>query len=407
MLSGLFLPDNAHRPPAPASADGFGFPAGPAHARAALTTIAAWPQYASTPLVPLPGMAAELGCGALYYKQESGRFGLGSFKTLGGAYAVQRLLGRIVAERTGTTPTAADLLAGAYADSAAQVTVCCATDGNHGRSVAWGAAQLGCNSVIFIHEAVTRARADAIAALGARVVRLPGTYDDAVRHAQAEADRQGWFVVSDTSYPGYAEIPGWIMQGYSLIAEEIRDQLGARVPTHVFLQAGVGGFAAAIMACMAMAYAPVPPRFITVEPETAACLLASAHAGAPTAVTGDLHTIMAGLACGEPSSLAWPAIHALTDAYLALDDESIRQTMRALARGVGDDSPVIAGESGAAGLAGLREVMANPELAGRLGLSHHSVVLAIGTEGATDPAMYREIVGRDAAELEKAMADAR
>lgn len=379
--------------PAP-TADSFAFPAGPDAAVQVLRTIADWPHYARTPLLALPGLARSLGCGAIHYKQEAPRFGLGSFKALGGAYAVQRVLAAIVAQRTGQVPDSQDLFSGRHADITGSVTVCCATDGNHGRSVAWGAAQFGCQCVIYIHQAVSQARADAIAALGATVRRLPGNYDDAVRFAQQDAAIHGWHVVSDTSYPGYAEIPGWIMQGYSVIAEEIRAQLGDIRPTHVFLQAGVGGFAAAIMSSMARAYAEAPPRFIVVEPDHAACLLASAQAGSRVTVGGELDTIMAGLACGEPSEIAWPAIHALADAYLAIDDESVRETMRLLAAGVDGDGPVVAGESGAAGLAGLREVMGRPEIANTLGLDATSIVVAIGTEGATDAALYHAIVGR-------------
>ncbi|MCP1195098.1 diaminopropionate ammonia-lyase [Acetobacter senegalensis] len=398
MLTRSFLPRHSSAA-SPAALPPLPFPAGPEAAREALVSISAWPQYAHTPLLILPGMAKKLGCGKLFYKQESERFGLGSFKALGGAYAVQRLLTRLITECTGEVPTTADLFSGKYGAITEAMTVCCATDGNHGKSVAWGASQLGCRSVIFVHETVTPLRAEAIAALGATVIRVPGNYDDAVRHAQKEATANGWFVVSDTSYPGYTEIPGWIMQGYSVIGKEARDQMAPVTPTHIFLQAGVGGFAAAIMTYFALSADGTRPRIIVVEPETAACLLASSEADTATTVTGDLETIMAGLACGEPSEIAWPAIHALSSAYIAIDDESVRETMRALAMGEDGDQPVVAGESGAAGLAGLREIMAQPGLRTALGLSSDSVVLVIGTEGATDPAMYRQIVRRDASEI--------
>lgn len=398
MLTRSFLPRHFSSA-SPATFPPLSFPAGSEAARKALASISAWPQYAQTPLLTLPGMAKKLRCGKLFYKQESERFGLGSFKALGGAYAVQRLLTHLITECTGDIPTTTDLFSGKYGAITEAMTVCCATDGNHGKSVAWGAAQLGCKSVIFVHETVTPLRAEAIAALGATVIRVPGNYDDAVRHAQKEAIANGWFVVSDTSYPGYTEIPGWIMQGYTVIGEEVRDQIAPLTPTHIFLQAGVGGFAAAIMTYFALSTNGIPPRIIVVEPETAACLLASSEAGLATTVGGDLETIMAGLACGEPSEIAWPAIQALSSAYIAIDDESVRETMRALAAGEDGDKPVVAGESGAAGLAGLREIMAHPELGTALGLSDESVVLVIGTEGATDPAMYRQIVGRDASEI--------
>ncbi|MCH4022346.1 MAG: diaminopropionate ammonia-lyase [Acetobacter sp.] len=398
MLTCSFLPQPSSVAPL-ATVPPLTFPAGPEAAREALVSISAWPQYAPTPLLTLPGMAKKLGCGKLLYKQESERFGLGSFKALGGAYAVQRLLTRLITEGRGETPSTADLFSGKYIAITKTITVCCATDGNHGKSVAWGASQLGCKSVIFVHETVTPLRAEAIAALGATVIRVPGNYDDAVRHAQKEATAKGWFVVSDTSYPGYTEIPGWIMQGYSVIGKEARDQMAPVTPTHIFLQAGVGGFAASIMTYFALSADGTRPRIIVVEPETAACLLASSEADMVTAVTGDLETIMAGLACGEPSEIAWPAIHALSSAYIAIDDESVRETMRALAAGEAGDLPVVAGESGAAGLAGLREIMSQSELRTTLGLSDDSVVLVIGSEGATDPEMYRQIVGRDACEI--------
>ena len=398
MLTRSFLPQPSSVA-TPATVPPLPFPAGPEAAREALASISAWPQYAPTPLLTLPGMAKKLGCGKLLYKQESERFGLGSFKALGGAYAVQRLLTRLITESLGEAPTTADLFSGKYGAITQAITVCCATDGNHGKSVAWGASQLGCKSVIFVHETVTPLRAEAIAALGATVIRVPGNYDDAVRHAQKEATAKGWFVVSDTSYPGYTEIPGWIMQGYSVIGKEARDQMAPVTPTHIFLQAGVGGFAAAIMTYFALSADGTRPRIVVVEPETAACLLASREADTVTAVTGDLETIMAGLACGEPSEIAWPAIQALSSAYIAIDDESVRETMRALAAGEDGDPPVVAGESGTAGLAGLREIMGQSGLKTALGLSDNSVVLVIGTEGATDPEMYRQIVRRDASEI--------
>ena len=209
--------------------------------------IRGWPGYAPTPLVALPGLAREAGVAALHYKDEGSRFGLGSFKALGGAYAVARLLCREVAERRGlegVTPEA--LLAGEHAETVAEITVCCATDGNHGRSVAWGARTFGCACVIFIHETVSEGRKVAMERLGARVVRTAGNYDDSVREAEATAKRDGWFVVSDTSYPGYAEVPKDVMQGYEVMAAEAADALG-EPPTHIFLQTGVGGLAAAVV----------------------------------------------------------------------------------------------------------------------------------------------------------------
>ena len=210
----------------------------------AKATITAWPGYAPTPLLPLSGIAAACKVGALYYKDEASRFGLGSFKALGGAYAVWQVLCRTAAEKD-ISPDDRE----AFVAHARTLTVTCATDGNHGRSVAWGAQTFGCNCVIFIHATVSEGRKREIERYGARVIRCTGNYDDSVHEAQATADREGWIVVSDTSYPGYTEIPKDVMQGYELMAAEaIRQWPEAEPPTHIFLQTGVGGLAAAVAA---------------------------------------------------------------------------------------------------------------------------------------------------------------
>src|SRR5690606_22383577 len=228
-----------------------------------------------------PGLAAKMGVQNVYYKDESTRFGLGSFKALGGAYAVTRLLLREVERQTGQQGLVAeDLQRPEFKSIIANITVCCATDGNHGRSVAWGAHNTGCRCVIYIHETVSTGREEAIAAFGARVVRVPGNYDDAVRRAAEDAAAHGYFVVSDTSYPGYMDVPRDVMQGYSVMVEEALDQLGdAAPPTHVFIQAGVGGLAAAVAAHLWETLGPARPRIIVVEPEKADCLYQSALAG--------------------------------------------------------------------------------------------------------------------------------
>ena len=211
--------------------------------------IAAWPGYAPTPLVELPALARELGVAGIAFKDESGRFGLGSFKALGGAYAVYRLFADAVEKESGSAPKPADLLDGRYADLASATTVCCATDGNHGRSVAWGAKIFGCGCVIYVHETVSDERVRAIEGFGATVVRNPGNYDDAVRAAAEEAGRKGWVVVSDTSYPGYVDIPRNVMQGYTVMVGEVLAEIDAgraRRPSHIFIQGGVGGLAAAV-----------------------------------------------------------------------------------------------------------------------------------------------------------------
>ncbi|WP_223880644.1 diaminopropionate ammonia-lyase [Roseococcus microcysteis] len=350
--------------------------------RRARAEITAWPGYAPTPLHAIP---AE-GVASLHYKDESARFGLRSFKALGGAYAVARLLGQELARRgTANNANGAALESGQYAHATEQITVTCATDGNHGRSVAWGAQRFGARCVIFVHENVSQGRRDAIAAFGAEVREVPGNYDDSVRAAQRAADEKGWFVISDTSYPGYTEPPRDVMQGYRLMAEEALAQMPAP-PTHVFVPGGVGGVAAAVS--VQLRHQAPGARLVVAEPEEAACLLESAAAGEMRAVTGALDTIMAGLACGEPSLLAWQELERAAFAFMAVPDSAVAPAMRALhARGIE------AGESAVAGLIAFESAMADVSARAVLGLGADSRVLVFGTEGATDPALYAELTG--------------
>jgi len=349
--------------------------------RRAKAEITGWDGYAPTPLLdlPLPG--------TIRLKDESGRFGLGSFKALGGAYAVANLLAGELARRS-VAPSAgsADLASGRYAEATNGITITSATDGNHGRAVAWAAQRFHCRCVIYIHATVSAGREAAIATFGAEVRRLPGTYDNAVRACARDALAEGWFVVSDTSWPGYTEVPRDIMQGYRLMADEAADQWTGPPPTHVFIQGGVGGAAAAV-AVQARTRWGEGPAVVVVEPERAACLLASARAGRLTAVGGELDTIMAGLACGEPSLLAWRELERAALAFMAIPDDAATDTMRFLA-----SLGIVAGESGVAGLAALRLVMAGPDARVALGLGSDSRVLAFSTEGATDPALYAELI---------------
>ncbi|WP_029007783.1 diaminopropionate ammonia-lyase [Azospirillum halopraeferens] len=352
----------------------------PAGLAAARREIASWPGYAPTPLVALPGLAAAAGVADIRYKDESGRFGLGSFKALGGAYAVLRLL----RSRPDRHP--------------AEITVCCATDGNHGRSVAWGARQFGCRCVIFIHATVSEGRRAAIAAYGAEVIRTAGTYDDSVRAAAEAAARNGWHVVSDTSYDGYRDIPRDVMQGYTVMAEEALEQIPAP-PTHVFVQGGVGGLAAAVCAQLWQRYGARRPVFVVAEPDRADCLFRSAAAGRRVAVPGDLNTLMAGLACGEVSELAWEILEPAAPFFTAIPDDAAVAVMRLLADGVDGDPPLVAGESAVAGLAVALAAAQDPPARAKLGLGPDARVLVFGTEGATDPDLYEELVGRPAASV--------
>jgi diaminopropionate ammonia-lyase len=353
----------------------------------AKAAIAAWPGYAPTPLRDLPGLAEEAGVAVLRIKDEGSRFGLGSFKALGGAYAVGILLaGELSRKGVARSASSADLADGRYSAETGETTVTCATDGNHGRSVAWGAQRSHCRCVIFVHETVSQGRVDAITRFGARVVRVSGNYDDAVREADRQAKANGWFVVSDTSYPGYTEVPRDVMQGYRLMADEAADQWAGLPPTHVFIQAGVGGAAAAVSVQMRARFSPTP-SLVVVEPERAACLLESARAGTATVVLGDLRTIMAGLACGEPSLLAWQELERAAWAFQSIPDAAAADTLRRMA-----DDGIAIGESGVAGLAGFRLAAGDPAARAALRLTSDSRVLLFGTEGITDLPVYNEII---------------
>ncbi|MFZ9801327.1 MAG: diaminopropionate ammonia-lyase, partial [Burkholderiaceae bacterium] len=353
----------------------------------AAQTIQAWPAYTPSPLHRLSGQARRLGLREVFYKDESARFGLGSFKALGGAYAVYTLLREKLQLSDGS------LL---WTDqetrkSAKTITVCCATDGNHGRSVAWGAELFGASCVIFVHETVSQTRCEAIAAFGAKVSRVKGNYDDSVREAQRQAEANRWHVVSDTSYEGYTDIPCKVMHGYGLMAQEICDQL-PEAPSHVIVQAGVGALAASLCAYFWYRWGTSRPRFVLVEPMLADCYFQSMSAGHPVAVTGSLQTIMAGLACGEVSPIAWQILSRAADDACVVCEDDVREAMRSLHRGESDDPSVISGETGAAGLALLQASQAKPHLAQALGLDARSRVLIIGSEGNTDPEIYRTII---------------
>ena len=367
---------------------------------AAQTKITQWPGYAPTGLYRLPGLAHELGLGELFYKDESTRFTLKSFKALGGAYAVFRLIQQAIAQaHNGRVATAHDVLSGKYQDIVSKLTVTCATDGNHGRSVAWGAQTFGCGCVIYVHASVSQGRADAIAAFGADVVRVAGNYDESVRHAARQAAQHGWTVVSDTTYEGYRDIPIDVMHGYGVMSREMIEQLDDVPPTHVIVQAGVGAFAASVCAVFWQHWGQQRPRFLVVEPENAACLFESAKAGHPVAVEGELDTVMAGLACGEVSPVAWEILAAGTNDFCVLADHYALDGMKAFANPLVGDRAIVSGETGAAGLGLLMAAKQSPEVWRALGFGQHARVLILGSEGDTDPAIYQKVVGRTAAEV--------
>ncbi|WP_175853612.1 diaminopropionate ammonia-lyase [Burkholderia anthina] len=361
--------------------------------------LSAWPDLNDrpTPLYHLDALAKRLGCASVDLKDESVRASVGSFKALGAPIALVRLILRTWPDRSWT---AGQLFAGARAGELDRFTVISATDGNHGRSLAAAARSIGCRCVIVLHANVSVEREASIAALGATVVRIDGNYDESVAEAARLAAENDWHVVSDTSYAGYEDIPRDVMQGYGVIAAETLEQCGVRPGdacpySHVFLQGGVGGLAAGIVSYFAEVYGARRPTFVVVEPEQADCLFQSAIQGRAANATGSVDSVMAGLACGETSPLAWQFLHRHADAFMTIVDDEAVQAMHVLASGAGD-VPIVSGESGAAGIAGLIHVAQTPALMTQIGLDATSRVLAISTEGATAPAVYETLVGRTA-----------
>lgn len=367
--------------------------------------ISSWPHYAPTALHSLNGLARQLGIAGLYYKDEGARFGLGSFKALGGAYGVMRLLARKITASTGRNPSVRELLSGAFRQITETVTVTTATDGNHGRSVAWGAKLFGCNAAIYVPVQCSPDRRHAIAAFGATVIQTDVGYDDTVRHCATDAARHGRDIVSDTTWPGYWDVPRDVTQGYTIMVEEALRALPASViPTHVFVQGGVGALAAAVAGHLWERLGSAAPKIVVVEPVGAACLFASAEAGHAAACTGTVGSIMAGLACGETSPQAWEVLDRSAYAFMTVADATAVECMRLLAAPPFGDIPIVAGESAVAGLAGLSVAAENSRSRTALDLNETSQVLVFGTEGDTDPTIYRSHVGQDAATIRRTAA---
>ena len=359
-----------------------------ATARAEITT---WDGYSPTPLVQLDALSKSVGVSGIYYKDEGQRFGLGSFKALGGAYAGLRVLARELARQLGHEVTLEDIHSGRYATQVSDITLCSATDGNHGKSLAWGAQRFGCKCKIYIHAEVSEGRAKALRQYGADVIRVEGDYDDSVNIAREQANEHGWFVVSDTSWEGYTEPPRDVMAGYGVLVDEIATQIDAP-PTHVFVQGGVGGLAAAVFARLSQIYGDDAPRMIVVEPELAACLFASAKVGTPRSVNIEEETWMGGLSCGEPSEMAWQVLRETASDFVTVPESLVKPSLKILAEPLGGDAPIAAGESAIAGLAALLAIMQNTKRATALGLSEQSRVLLIGSEGITDSETYAAVM---------------
>ncbi|MCD8351870.1 MAG: diaminopropionate ammonia-lyase [Planctomycetaceae bacterium] len=361
---------------------------------------ASFPQYKPTPLTALDTLAKQLGVGGIYIKDESYRFGLNAFKVLGGSFA----MARFIAEQTGrdiadlgfdklTSPDVKKAL-GDY-------TFFTATDGNHGRGVAWAANQIGQHSVVYMPKGSSQTRLENIRKEGADASITDMNYDDAVRLATAEsAKTPNSVVIQDTAWEGYEEIPGWIMQGYGTMALEAAEQLadyGVKRPTHIFVQAGVGSLAGAVQGFFANYYPDNVPTTTVVEAAAADCLYRSAVQadGRTVDVGGDLVTIMAGLACGEANTISWEILKSKTSFFVSLPDYAAARAMRVLGAPLAGDPRVISGESGAAGMGLVLEALVNPDFADlrkALGLGPDSRILLFSTEGDTDPDMYRRIV---------------
>ena len=357
------------------------------------------PGYQPTPLVERKALAEKLGVGTIWVKDESHRFGLNAFKALGGSYA----MGQYLAGKLGKPLeelTFEQLCAQPARRALGEITFVTATDGNHGRGVAWSARLLGHKSVVYMPKGSAPERLENIRAQGAQAEITEFNYDDAVRLANRQAREKGWVLVQDTAWPGYEEIPAHIMQGYTTLAQEIARQLDGQVPTHLFLQAGVGSFAGAALGYFAALWGDQRPVTAIVEPDKADCIFRSAKAddGQLRFVTGDMDSMMAGLCCGEPCTISWKILDSYADAFLSCGDEYSAQGMRLLGRAEGEDTPVISGESGAVGAGVLQAIMQEERLAHlreQLGLDEHSRVLLISTEGDTDRENYRRILAEE------------
>ena len=355
-----------------------------------------FPVYSQTPLAHMPNTAKVLGLGDVYVKDESYRFGLNAFKVLGGSYS----MGKYIAQRLGRDIAEMDynsLISEDVKKELGELTFVTATDGNHGRGVAWTANVLKQKSVVYMPKGSAIERLENIKSEGADASITDMNYDEAVRLANSKAEELGWVMVQDTAWDGYEEIPTWIMQGYMTMGLEAYEQLGEKRPTHIFLQAGVGSLAGAICGFFSEVYKDNKPTIVIVEPDKADCIFQTAEAsdGKLRFVTGDMNTIMAGLACGEPNTIGWEVLRDHADYYISCPDYTAAKGMRILGNPVKGDDRVISGESGAATFGCVSEIMMNPEhkaIKEKLKLDENSTVLFFSTEGDTDKQNYLDIV---------------
>lgn len=355
-----------------------------------------FPVYRETPLVCLREYARATGVRSVYVKDESWRFGLNAFKVLGGSYAIGQYMANRLAMDIRELPYE-KMISGEIREKLGDITFISATDGNHGRGVAWTANQLKQKSIILMPKGSSTERLNNIKSEGADARITDLNYDDAVRLANEMAEKNGYVMVQDTAWEGYEDIPLWIMQGYMTMAYEAYRQLQDVKPTHIFIQAGVGSLAGAVTGFFSAVYKENKPVITVVEPDQAACIYATAKAddGKRHCVTGDMKTIMAGLACGEPNIISLDILRKYADYSLSCPDYVAAQGMRILGNPLMGDDRVIAGESGAAGFGAASEILRNPEYASlkeKLGIDENSVLLFFNSEGDTDRENYRRIV---------------
>lgn len=357
-----------------------------------------FPEYCETPLVSLEALSARLGLGEFLVKDESFRFGLNAFKVLGGSYAIAS----VIAEKSGISPseiTYEKMTSPEVKRRLGELTFITATDGNHGRGVAWTANRLGQKSVVYMPAGTASERLENILKLGSDASITDLCYDDAVRKARRDAEENGWILIQDTSWEGYEQVPSLIMQGYTTIGSEILEQLGGKRPSHVFLQAGVGSMAGAVAGYFTSVFGSENrPVICIVEPDSADCIYKTALAndGELHFAEGEMHSMMAGLCCGEPCPIAWNALKSAADFCAAIPDSTAATGMRTLAHPESGDRQIISGESGASTPGFVIELMTKPELQTMreaLGLGNDSIVLCISTEGATDRSNYKKITG--------------
>lgn len=358
-----------------------------------------FPQFTKTPLVDLKGLSKHLGLGGVYVKDESYRFGLNAFKVLGGSFSMGKYLakklGKDISELSYEKLTSKEIR-----KELGDITFITATDGNHGRGVAWTASQLNQKSIVYMPKGSSLTRLENIRGEGANASITDLNYDDAVRLAAKEAEENGWVMVQDTAWEGYEEIPTWIMQGYGTMASEALEQLRnlkIEKPTHIFVQAGVGSLAGAVQGYFASVFKDECPTTVIVEANEADCLYRSAVAGDGNlrAVTGDMPTIMAGLACGEANTIGWEVLKSYSSMFVSCPDWVSANGMRMLGNPIKEDKRVISGESGAVTAGLLNAIMTRDdmkEIREKLKLDENSRVLLFSTEGDTDPDKYRKIV---------------